>query len=232
MTSRRWRMPVLVVVKHNRVVTDGQFVEYAVFQQHLDVAPHRSVADLGLDEKAVAVFPEFQRAADGKPAVVVQGQDFDPLPAFGDCLREGSGLYHIAAAVDVAIHGGVAAENTGFLLVLLRSEREGLVLGFHALGFHPFPSEASPCLEPPLGGIIKRRLAEVRGRKFRRQNGVVIGDVGVRARGAMFQLGVHPGGQGLQIVPFRLQVDACGGRCALGLFGCKFHVGLLNSCHR
>lgn len=81
---------VFVVVKDDGVIPDGQLIENSIFQQHFDVASHRSVADFGLDEKAIAVFPQLQRSANGEPAVVVQGEYLYPLPAFGDCLREGS----------------------------------------------------------------------------------------------------------------------------------------------
>ena len=60
-----------VVVEYDGVVPDGQLIEDAVFQQHLDVAPHRGVADFGLDVEALAVLSDFKWASDGEEAVVV-----------------------------------------------------------------------------------------------------------------------------------------------------------------
>lgn len=58
-------------------------------------------------------------------------------------------------------------------------------------------------------------------RKFRRQNGVVAGDVSIGAFGAMLQLGGHAVRQRLSVEPLRCEVDTGGLSRRLGLLNGK-----------
>ena len=214
---------VFVVVKDDGVISDGQLSENSIFQQHFDVASHRSVADFGLNEKAVAVFPQLQRSANGEPAVVVQGEYLHPLPAFGDCLREGTRLNYVPAAVDVAIDRSVATKDAALFVVLFGTERQRFVLRLGAFHFHPFTERSLPRFQAPPGGIVKRRDPQMCRCELRRHNRVIVGNIRVRACGAVLKLRIHPGCQGFQVEPLFLQVDTRRSGGLLSLHLGKFH---------
>ena len=60
------------------------------------------------------------------------GQDFHPSDAFGDCLREGARLDHVAAAIDIREDRAVAGEGALLLVVVLQLKFDSLELGFPA----------------------------------------------------------------------------------------------------
>ena len=212
-----------VVVEYDGVVPDGQLIEDAVFQQHLDVAPHRGVADFGLDVEALAVLSDFKWASDGEKAVVMQREYLHSLKSFGDGLREGSGLYDVAAVIDVAEDGAVAGEDALLLVIIVHVEKQGLVLGLPALLLRPSGEGFLPCGNSRLGRVIIRRDAQVCQRELRRYYRVFCDDVGRRVLGAVSGgLNGHSRGQslGAYLFPFEVYADVSGGLCGLlcGIF--------------
>ena len=214
----------LVVIEYDGVVADGKFVEHAVFQQHLHVASHAGVAYLGLDEQAFGVLSEFNGAANGEPAVIVERQNLYALPSFGDCLREGSGLYDVAAVVDISNDGPIPGEDALLLVVVVHVEQQGLVLCFDALLLCPSGEGLLPRFSAGLGRVIIRRYTQVCQRELRRYYRVVCDDVGRRVlRAVSGRFCGHSCGQSFRGYLFLIEVDAAVSGRLCGLLWGEIH---------
>ena len=138
----------------------------------------------------------------------MQSEDFHPVCAFGDCLRESPRFYDVSAVVNVAEDGAVAGEHALFLIVFVQVEKQGLVLGLSALLLNPAGKRSLPCGDAAFGGVVERRCFQViQGQPCR---------VGCLVRAMSGRLKGHPCGQILGTYLFLCEV---GPEAFCGLFG-------------
>ena len=62
---------LLIIVSSDRVISNREFVQDAIFEQRLDVPPSLRVADFAPDIETFFIFTQFERFADWQVAVIV-----------------------------------------------------------------------------------------------------------------------------------------------------------------
>ena len=215
---------LLVVVKHNGVIADGELTQHTITNQGLYVPAEGGVADFGLQVQALCVLPQLQRLANGQQAFVVARKDLYSIRALGDCLRESARLDDVPAAVDVGEHSAIAGENALGLVVVLQLEFNGFLLGLPASVLHTLHQGAFPGASPHALGIVRRRHPQIVDCEFRRHCGVVVGHVGLPGRRPVPGLRIHPGHKVIQseVLCGKINPKGFQGLCRIIL--CEFHL--------
>ena len=215
---------VLIVVKHNRVIADGEFAQNAVMDQRLHIPAESGITDFGAHKKAFCILAEFGRNADWQQTIVMPGQDFHSSDALGDGLREGTRLNNVAAAVDIGEHSTIAGECALFIVKALQFKLHSFILGLCALVLYSPCKGAFPCAFPHALGIIRRRYPQICNCQLRRHSGVIVCNIGRSRLGTVpGKLCVHAVQQVFQLECFLFEVNAdvlCSTSC---IFSREYH---------